>query len=66
MNVYNRTQTLSFSYRNREQTIDYQWGEGSGEGQDRSMGLRDTNYCVKKREATRIYFTAQRLIAIIL
>ena len=32
--------------RNREQTSDYQWGEGGGKGWDRSRGLRDTNYCV--------------------
>ena len=30
----------------REQSTGYQWGEGSGEGQDRGMGLRDTNYYV--------------------
>ena len=32
--------------RFRKQSSCYQWGEGSGKGQDedRSMGLRETNY----------------------
>ena len=30
----------------REQTSDYQWGEGMGEGQDIDRGLRGTNYYV--------------------
>ena len=29
--------------RYREQTSGDQWGEGSGEGQDRGWGLRGTN-----------------------
>ena len=32
--------------RYKEQTSDYQWGEESGERQDRSRGLRDTNQYV--------------------
>ena len=32
------------THRYREQTSGYQWGEGRGEGQDRGMVLRDTNY----------------------
>ena len=32
------------NHRYRKQTSDHQWGEGKGEGQDRGMGLRDTNY----------------------
>ena len=34
------------THRYREQTSGYQWGEGKGEGQDRSRGLRGTNYYV--------------------
>ena len=34
------------THRYSEQTIGYQWGEGSREGQDRSMGLRGTNYYI--------------------
>ena len=34
------------THKYREQTSGYQWGEGSEEGQDRSRGLRDTNYYV--------------------
>ena len=30
----------------REQTSDYQCGEGSGEGQDRGRGLRGTSHYV--------------------
>ena len=33
-------------YRYREETSGYQWGEGSGEGQNRSRGLRGANYYV--------------------
>ena len=33
-------------HRHREQTNGYQWGEGSGEGQHRGMGLRDTTHYV--------------------
>ena len=32
--------------RSRERTSGYQWGEISGEGQDRGMGLREKNYFV--------------------
>ena len=32
------------THRYREQTNGYQWGEGSGEEQDRGRGLRGTNY----------------------
>ena len=32
------------THRCRKQTSGYQWGEGRWEGQDRGMGLRDTNY----------------------
>ena len=31
------------THRYREQTGGYQWEERRGEGQDRGMGLRDTN-----------------------
>ena len=34
------------THRYREQTSDYQWGEGRGKGQDTVMGLGDTNYYV--------------------
>ena len=34
------------TYRYRRQISGYRWGEGKGEGQDRGMGLRGTNYCV--------------------
>ena len=30
----------------RKQTCDYQRGEGREEGQNRGMGLRDTNYYI--------------------
>ena len=33
-------------HRYREQTSGYQWREGSGEGQYKGRGLRDTNYYV--------------------
>ena len=42
MNILKKGQT----HRYREQTSGYQWGEGSGEGQDSSMGLTGTNYYV--------------------
>ena len=32
------------THRYREQTNGYLWEEGQGEGQDRSKGLRNTNY----------------------
>ena len=32
-----------------EQTSDYQWGEGREEEQDRSRGLRGTNYSVQNK-----------------
>ena len=38
-----------------EQTSDYQWGEGREEEQDRSRGLRGTNYYVQNKQTTRIY-----------
>ena len=34
------------THRYREQTSGYQWGEERGEGQDKSRGLRGTNYHV--------------------
>ena len=34
------------THRYREETLSYQIGEGSGEGQDKHMGLRNTNYYV--------------------
>ena len=34
------------THRYRKQTSGYQCKEGSGEGQVRGMGLRDTNYHV--------------------
>ena len=37
-------------HRYREQTSGYQWGEGRREGQDRGMGLRDTNCYVDKQQ----------------
>ena len=42
MNITKEKQILRY----REQTSGYQWGEGRWEGQDRGMGLRDTNYYV--------------------
>ena len=45
MNVCNKAETKQ-THRYREQTSGYQWGEWSGEGQDRGMGLRDINYYV--------------------
>ena len=33
-------------HRYREQTSGYQWGERSGEEQDKGKRLRDTNYYV--------------------
>ena len=32
------------THRQREKTSGYQWGEGIGEGQDKYMGLKATNY----------------------
>ena len=40
MNVYAKQKQTC---RYREQTNGNQWGEGSGEGHIRGMGLRDTN-----------------------
>ena len=40
MNTTKQNQT------HREQTSGFQWGEGSGQGQDRNRGLRGTNYYV--------------------
>ena len=40
MNTAKQKQT----YRSREQTSGYQWGEGRKEGWDSGRGLRDTNY----------------------
>ena len=34
------------THRYGEQSGDYHWGEGSGQGQDNGMGLRSTNYYV--------------------
>ena len=34
------------THRYRKQTSGYQWEEGRVEGQNRGMGLRDTNYYV--------------------
>ena len=34
------------TYKYRKQTSGNQWGEGKGEGKDKGMGLRDTNYYV--------------------
>ena len=45
------------SHRHRDKTSGYQWGEGSGKGQYREMGLRDTNYYVENKQATRTYYT---------
>ena len=42
VNITNKKKT----HRYKEQTRGYQWGEGRGKGQDRSRGLRDTNYYV--------------------
>ena len=39
MNVYNKIEYW-------EQISGYQWGEWRGEGHDRGMGLRDTDYYV--------------------
>ena len=44
---YNKLVTITKkkqTHRYREQTTDCQWGEGSGEGQYRSRGLRGANY----------------------
>ena len=43
MNEYTKTEIDS---QIQEQTTGYQWGEGSGEGQDRGRGLRDIHYYV--------------------
>ena len=37
------------THRYREQTSGYQWGEGSGKGQDRGRGLRSTCYWVQNK-----------------
>ena len=37
------------SHRHRDKTSGYQWGEGSGKGQYREMGLRHTNYYVENK-----------------
>ena len=42
--MYMRKQKQTHRYR--EQTSGYQRGEGRGEGQDKGMGLRDTNYYI--------------------
>ena len=44
-NVFNKTETDSQIQR----TSGYQWGERSGEGQDRSRGLRGTNYYAENK-----------------
>ena len=56
INITKQKQT----HRYREQTTGYPWGERRGEGQDRGRGLKDTNYCVQNRLATRIYCTEQK------
>ena len=56
INITKQKQT----HRYREQTTGYPWGERGGEGQDRGRGLKDTNYCVQNRLATRIYCTEQK------
>ena len=38
---------------------------GRGEGQDKGRGLKDTNYRVQNRLATRIYCTEQKIQSII-
>ena len=43
MNITKKKQT----HRYREQTSGYQWGEGRGEGQHGSVGLRGTNLYIK-------------------
>ena len=40
------TKTETDSQIQRECTSGYQWAEGKGEGQDRNIVLRDTNYDV--------------------
>ena len=37
------------THRKRGQISSYQWGEGRREGQDRSRGLRGTNYYVQNK-----------------
>ena len=34
------------THRYRKPTSGYQWRDGSREGQERGIGLRDTNYCI--------------------
>ena len=34
------------TYRDREQTSSYQWGEGRGKGHDRGRRFRGTNYYI--------------------
>ena len=47
MDVYKRTETdPDKENKLMVTTIGYQWGEYRGEGQDRGLGLRDTNYQV--------------------
>ena len=43
MNEYNKAERDS---QTQKTNSGYQWGEGSGERQDRSRRLRDTNYYV--------------------
>ena len=43
MSTYNKKKQ---TYRYREQTSGYQWGEGTRDRQNRSRGLRGTNYYV--------------------
>ena len=45
-NKTNKSVYKKKTHRYREQTSGYQQGQGKGEEQDRSMGLRDTNYYV--------------------
>ena len=51
--------------RYRGQTSDYQWGEGSGEGKIRDMGLRDTT-TMCKIDKQQGYIIEQGIITIIL
>ena len=48
MNIYNKPK---LSYRCREQTIVYHWGEGGrARGQDSTVGLKDILYQIDKQQ----------------
>ena len=51
------------THRHRKPSSDCHWGEKSRQGQDSSMGLRDTTV---NKSATNIYHTVLRITAIIL